>query len=82
MFFIILFISLVKLWLDKDAIVYYVLAAVSGPLVEIVCIYFGIWSYTLPQFLGIPIWLPLVWGLFGLFLKKFQDAYVEFRRSK
>jgi len=82
MFTLVLIISAFKLWVDRDAAVYYFVAAVSGPLVEIVCVYFGIWSYTLPQFLGIPIWLPLVWGMFGLFLKKFQDIYVEFRRGK
>ena len=40
----------------------YVVCAVLGPISEIICIRAGAWHYGHPQFLGIPIWLPFVWG--------------------
>ncbi len=36
--------------------------AVVGSISEIVAIATGAWQYANPQLLGIPIWLPLVWG--------------------
>lgn len=46
---------------------YYALCALLGAASEVVVIYHGAWSYALPQLLGIPIWLPLIWGTASLF---------------
>lgn len=35
---------------------------IFGPASEMLAIHFGVWSYAEPQFLGIPLWLPFVWG--------------------
>lgn len=40
----------------------WVFGALFGPLSEAFCIYYGLWNYAHPDFFGIPIWLPLVWG--------------------
>ncbi len=53
----------------RDAIPF-VLGAIFGPTMEIVIIHHGAWQYTNPTFLGIPIWLPLLWGFAALFLGK------------
>lgn len=34
----------------------------------IAAIHMGSWRYTYPIFLGIPLWLPLVWGGAGLYI--------------
>ena len=41
-----------------------------GALAEVFGIGFGAWSYTLPQASGVPLWLPLIWGIAALFVKE------------
>ena len=57
-------------WHKKEDVLVFVVAAVIGPLGEIVAVYFGAWTYANPTFWGIPIWLPLLWGLAGVFIKR------------
>jgi hypothetical protein len=59
-----------KLWHKKDDVYYFILGATLGPFAEIFHIYFGVWQYTTPHFLGLPIWLPLGWGLFIIILNR------------
>lgn len=43
-------------------------AAVLGFTAEAICIHYGVWTYTVQDVLGLPIWIPLVWAiLFVLF---------------
>jgi hypothetical protein len=46
-----------------------VAAALLGTPAEMICVKYGIWTYDAPGlFLGIPIWIPLIWAsLFCLF---------------
>jgi len=69
---IIVVISVIMLliWRDKEDVYLYIIVAVSGAIAEAIAIGFGVWTYTLPDFIGIPIWLPFVWGMAGLFVKK------------
>ena len=60
-------------WHTRSDIVYFFLAFVLGPAGEFVAIHYGAWRYTEPAIL-IPIWLPLAWGISGLFLKKATEA--------
>ena len=53
----------------------FVFAGIFGPLTEIICIKAGAWSYTTPSFLGIPLWLPLLWGGAGLLIATFADHF-------
>jgi hypothetical protein len=48
-------------------------AALFGPISEIICIYAGAWSYTNAQFLVIPLWLPLVWGMAGVHMSEISE---------
>lgn len=40
--------------------------AVAGAALEAVCVWAGAWQYATPQLLGLPVWLPLIWGQAGL----------------
>jgi len=60
----------------------YLICAVLGPLAEVVCVHFGAWSYAKPQFSGIPIWLPLVWGMAGVFFVDIAEAIGEKQSKK
>jgi len=48
--------------------------AVIGPIGEIVLISYGVWAYANPSFLGIPLWMPFVWGNAVVAMKWFADA--------
>jgi hypothetical protein len=76
---IILWIILIKFWHKKHHLIYFVVGAVLGPLVEIICIYLGVWQYANPSFLGIPMWLPLVWGLAPMILKEIAETFVTIK---
>ena len=51
----------------------YVVGFVFGPLAEGVSISTGAWEYASPTFLGIPVWLPFVWGIAALFIQNSAD---------
>lgn len=63
-----------------DAIFLYAIVFVLGPLAEAAAIYFGAWSYSLPQFIGISAWLPFVWGNAALFIRNMNEFVVNRRR--
>jgi uncharacterized membrane protein YoaT (DUF817 family) len=43
---------------------------IFGPLSEAFCIHFGAWQYSNPFIIGIPMYLPFVWGGCALFIKR------------
>jgi hypothetical protein len=56
-------------WNTKADLVSYAAAAVLGPLGEAVAVYAGAWTYAQSRLL-IPLWLPLLWGVAGSFLRR------------
>ena len=71
--YIVLSAHMLARWHTRSDVAYFLLAFTLGPLGEIVAIHFGAWRYTEPTLL-IPTWLPLAWGISGLFLKKATEA--------
>ena len=51
----------------------YVVGFVFGPLAEGLAIHTGAWAYASPVVLGIPLWLPFVWGIAALFIQNTAD---------
>ena len=50
----------------KKELVWYLLICFGGVLIEIILVNFGHgWTYVSPNIFGIPIWIPLFWGLVG-----------------
>ncbi len=62
---------------SKQQAVLYLICALLGPTCEAIAIHFGAWQYTNPQFLGIPIWLPFLWGLAGLTIIEAYKSVTE-----
>ncbi len=60
-------------WHSRSDVLFFSLAAVMGPLGESVAVHLGAWQYTLP-WAGIPLWLPLGWGVAALYLKKTSEV--------
>jgi hypothetical protein len=67
----------IKFWHKKHDVLFFVTGAIVGPVGEIVCIYFGVWQYANPTFLGIPVWLPLAWGLATMLIKRIAETFVK-----
>lgn len=67
-----------KIYPIKKELLWYLLICGSGAIVEIILINFGHgWSYMNPDFLGIPIWIPLFWGVIGTTIVVLYDGMVN-----
>jgi len=58
-----LFIGVFRLLYVKKNLYQFALGAFFGSLAEVICIHFGAWTYTNPTLFGIPLWLPVGWGI-------------------
>jgi ABC-type proline/glycine betaine transport system permease subunit len=58
---------------NRKNIILYIIVMISGPLAEVIAIYFGVWTYKDSFFAGIPIWLPFVWGNAGLYVVRLNE---------
>lgn len=58
----------------RASLVVYAVGFLFGPTAEILGIHAGAWSYSNTDFLGIPIWLPFVWGNAALFIQNTGDV--------
>lgn len=47
---------------SKKILAVYLFVAIWGPLTEAIAIGKGVWHYELPDFFGLPFWLPFLWG--------------------
>ena len=63
-------------WHSRSDLIFYFVAFVLGPLGEIAAVYFGAWRYSEPFFL-IPVWLPFLWGIAALFMKKISENFTD-----
>jgi hypothetical protein len=59
--------------IHRRHLITFVYGAILGPLSELVCIYFGAWSYTNVSMLPIPLWLPIAWGLAGVHISEVNE---------
>lgn len=68
---ILLALGILKFWYEKNDWLWFVAAGFFGALGEILIIRFGgVWHYANPDFLGVPMYLPLAYGISGLMGKK------------
>ena len=51
--------------------------ALFGPLAEAVSVWRGGWTYSDPDLFGVPVWLPVGWGLACLILKRLSETVRE-----
>ena len=63
-------------WHTKSDLIFYFAAFVLGPIGELVATHYGAWKYSKPAFL-IPIWLPFLWGIALLFMKKLSETLIN-----
>lgn len=74
---IVLVIMAFLLFHKKEDLVFFWLGALFGTIAEIVCVYYGVWTYSNPVVLGIPLWLPILWGFAWLFARRIRDTILN-----
>jgi uncharacterized membrane protein YoaT (DUF817 family) len=65
-------------WSWEHFIVYITLF-VMAIFTETLCVYLGIWRYSMAGLFGVPLWVPFMWansGLFVIELKEAIDGYI------
>jgi uncharacterized membrane protein YoaT (DUF817 family) len=60
---------------NATSVVVYATAFVFGPAAEAMSISTGAWQYDSNHLLGIPVWLPFVWGNAGLFILNMAELW-------
>ena len=71
--YVLIGVFMLSKWHTRNDLLFYSVAFVLGPSAEAVAVRFGAWEYSQPLYL-IPVWLPFLWGIVGLFLKKVCEA--------
>lgn len=61
--FLVISIFILLKWTTKEEKIIYFTAFILGPILEITVVPTGIWTYENPTILGIPVWLPLSYGI-------------------
>jgi len=64
-------------WHEKADHVFYITGAVLGTTAEIISTHAGIWRYTLPTFLNIPLWLPFAWGFAAVLILRIAQNFAD-----
>ncbi|MBA4390471.1 MAG: hypothetical protein C0399_05990 [Syntrophus sp. (in: bacteria)] len=62
------------LWPNREDHIVFAAGAILGSIVEIIATRVGIWSYTLPTFLNIPVWLPFAWGFISVLIIRIAQS--------
>ncbi len=75
-------ISIIMLtkWHERSDLIFYFVAFGLGPIGEVFAVYLGAWQYSKPFYL-IPIWLPFLWGIAALFVKKMSETLLKTRNG-
>ena len=66
-------------WPDKEDHIFFAAGAVIGSTTEILATRAGIWAYTLPTLLNIPVWLPFAWGFAVVMIVRIGQALARER---
>lgn len=67
-----------KLFPIKKELIWYLLISVGGAIVEVILVNLGDgWRYSNPDIYGIPVWIPLFWGLIGTTSVVLYDGLVN-----
>lgn len=54
------------LWHDRLDLCFFFVIGVLGSMAEAVFVHFGVWYYSNPNVLGMPVWFPFAFGTTGL----------------
>lgn len=66
----------------KEDFLLFVIGGLFGAFAEGFAMSYGAWVYANSDFFGIPLWLPLLWGIAAIYMNKIQKGIIEFLESK
>jgi hypothetical protein len=68
---VLLLLSAVSLYIknDRKFVLFFIFTGLSGAAAEYLGIHSGAWKYMEPQVLGLPLWLPILWGVAALYMQ-------------
>ncbi len=53
---------------SKTELTIFLYCGFLGAIAEVIAVYSGAWEYSNNSFLGIPIWLPILWAIASIFI--------------
>ncbi len=62
------------LWPNREDHIIFIAGALLGSAAEIIATHAGVWRYTLPTFLNIPVWLPFAWGFVSVLIVRIAQC--------
>jgi uncharacterized membrane protein YoaT (DUF817 family) len=77
---LILLIAYIKhrLYPIKKELTWFTLVTVSGAITEVLLVNSGsVWTYSISQFYGIPVWIPLFWGTIATTIVVIYNGLVD-----
>ncbi|VVB61322.1 Uncharacterised protein [uncultured archaeon] len=69
-------------WRSREDILTYFICGITGALAESFAIGFGAWTYAFPNIMRVPYWLPFLWGIAALFMKRISVEVHDFVRNR
>lgn len=82
LFLVALSAALLSFWGSREDVYLYAISAACGALAEAFAIGFKAWAYPKPDMIGIPVWLPFVWGIAGVFIKRTSLEIHDFLKDR
>lgn len=64
-------------WSAKGDNIIYISGIILGCTAEFIGTYLGVWTYSAPLFLNIPLWLPFAWGLVSVIIIRVSIPFIE-----
>jgi hypothetical protein len=60
-----------RFWYTRREVCSFIAGAVTGTASEAILVQSGAWVYSGSVFIGIPLWLPLAWGVVSVLIVRF-----------
>ncbi|MGM0770105.1 MAG: hypothetical protein ACQESU_00600 [Halobacteriota archaeon] len=74
---VLLYVARQYQWSAKGDNIIYISGIILGCTAEFIGTYLGVWTYSAPLFLNIPLWLPFAWGLVSVIIIRVSLPFIE-----
>jgi hypothetical protein len=64
-------------WKSWVTLIIFIFGALWGPISESIAIHYGVWQYAVSNFLNVPIWLFVLWGMAAAFLYQTALEFIK-----
>ena len=74
-------IALLK-WRNKNTLIIFIVGGILGTIAEIIGVSFGVWNYSVANFLNVPSWLLVLWGNVAIFIYRLSNEIKKIKMKK